>query len=99
MRDKLLTTREVSHILKISEKDVIDLTRSNKIRYLKIAGEFLRFRKDDIINLKQDIQNKFNSNVDSVSSLERWKDFLYFNDFYIISSIIIIILLWVIFKE
>jgi hypothetical protein len=98
LKEKLLTTREVSHILEISEKDVIELTKVGKIPHFKLAGEFLRFQKEAIINLKKDIQRKFNISKETVPLGERISGFFYFNDFYILSTIIIVALLWVIFK-
>jgi len=98
MREKLLTTREVSHILGISEKDVIELTKTEKIPHFKIAGEFLRFSRDNIINLKKEIQKRFNIHNDGVSLSERLRDFFYFNDFYIVSFLVIVVLLWAILK-
>ena len=98
MREKLLTTREVSRILGISEKDVIELTEAGKIPHFKIAGEFFRFNRDNIINLKKEIQRRFNVHSDSVSLSERLRDFLYFNDFYIVSFLIIVVLIWAILK-
>ncbi len=98
MREKLLTTREVSRILGISEKDVIELTEAGKIPHFKIAGEFLRFNRDNIINLKKEIQRKFNIRNDTVSLSERFRDFFYFNDFYIVSFLIIVVLVWAILK-
>ena len=98
MREKLLTTREVSHILGISEKDVIELTEAGKIPHFKIAGEFLRFNREHIINLKKEIQRRFNIHNDTISLPERFRDFFYFNDFYIVSFLIIVVLLWAILK-
>ncbi len=98
MGEKLLTTREVSKILDISEKDVIELTQANKIPHFKVAGEFLRFKKEDIVGLRREIQKKFNIHKEKASLTERIRDFLYFNDFYIISSLIIVVLLWTIIK-
>ena len=45
MREKLLTTREVSKVLGLPEKDIIDLANSNLMPHFKVAGEFLRFRR------------------------------------------------------
>ena len=98
MKDKLLATREVSQILEISEKDVIELTKLDKIPHFKIAGEFLRFKKDDILQLKKEIQAKFNIHREKVPKIEQIREFLHFNDFYLASSLIITILLWTIFK-
>lgn len=98
MKENLLTTREVSQILEISEKDVIELTKLGKIPHFKVAGEFLRFQKENILNLKKDIQVKFNISKEVIPMREKVGSFLYFNDFYILSTVIIVALLWVIFK-
>jgi excisionase family DNA binding protein len=99
MREKLLTTREVSQILGLSEQDVIDLAKANLLPSLKVAGEFIRFRKEDILRVKETIKKKYNLPEKKHHRFERLKEFLYFNDFYIISSAVIIVLFWVIFKD
>ncbi|MCM8774196.1 MAG: helix-turn-helix domain-containing protein [Candidatus Omnitrophica bacterium] len=99
MKEKLLTTREVSQILGISEKEIIDLANANKIPHFKVANEFLRFKKEDILRIKKDIQKKFNVRRDRISWEEKIREFLYFNDFYIISALIILILLYIILKD
>lgn len=98
-REKLLTTREVSQILGLSEKEVIELAEAEKIPHYKVAGEFLRFKKDEILGLKNTIQKKFNIKRSRVSWGERIREFIYFNDFYIISGLVIVFLLWLIFKS
>lgn len=99
MKEKLLTTREVSHILGISEKDIIELTEAGKIPHFKVAGEYLRFKKEDILRLKRDIQRRYNISREKINFFSRVKDFFYFYDFYIFSSAIIIFLLWIILKN
>jgi len=99
MKEKLFTTREVSHTLGISEKDVIGLANKSIIPHFKVAGEFLRFKKEDILKVKPAIKKKYNIPEKKDRSLEQVKEFIYFNDFYLVSATIIIVLLWVIFKD
>ncbi|MCM8786813.1 MAG: helix-turn-helix domain-containing protein [Candidatus Omnitrophica bacterium] len=99
MREKLLTTREVSQILGIPEKDIIDLANANLLPHFKIADQFLRFRKEDILKVKENIRRKYNLPRKKSTFIERLKEFIYFNDFYILSAIIIFILLFLIFKN
>lgn len=94
MRERLLTTREVSQLLGISEKEVIDLANQGEIPAYRVGGEFLRFRREEILK----IRTKFKK-VSSYSWREKISDFFYFNDFYIISLVLISLLLWVIFKS
>jgi excisionase family DNA binding protein len=99
MKEKLLTTREVSQILGLSEKEIIDLASAGLIPHFKIGGEFLRFKKEDIFKIKEDIKAKYNLPAKGYSKREKLKDFFYFYDFYIISLIIILTLLWIIFRD
>ncbi len=99
LEKKLLTTREVSQILGILEKEVIELAQEGKLPYYKVAGEFLRFKKEDILKVKKGIQRKFKVEQRYPSWREKVSDFFYFNDFYIISGVIIVILLWFIFRS
>ena len=99
MREKLLTVREVSNILNLSEKDVIELANANLIPHFKIDGTFLRFKRSDILKIKEEINKKYNFQSKKQNKIEKIKDFFYFNDFYIFSTLIILLLLWIIFKN
>lgn len=99
MRENLLTTREVSQVLGLSEQDVIDLANANLLPSLKLPGEFLRFRKEEILKVKETIKKKYNLPERKYQFAEKLKEFVYFNDFYIVSLTIIITLLFVIFKD
>ncbi len=98
--EKLLTIRDVSLILGISEKEVIELSESGAIPAYKIGGVYLRFKRQQIeeyrkkhqIPLLKHAENKNYSFVDRVN------DFFYFNDFYILSFILIALLLVIIFS-
>lgn len=99
MKEKLLTTREVSQILGLSEQDVIDLAKADLLPSFRVAGEFIRFRKEDILRVKETIKKKYNIPEKKYYRIERIKEFFYFNDFYIISSVVIVVLLWIIFSD
>ena len=98
-REKLFTTREASQILGISEKDVIDLSSTNLIPHFKVAGEFLRFKKEDLLKVKPVIKERYNIPEKKHHYVERMREFLYFNDFYVASAVIIVLLLWAIVKD
>ena len=99
MKEKLFTTREGSQILGISEKEIIDLADKNLIPHFKVAGEFLRFKKEDILKVKPAVRKRYNLSERKHNLLERIREFIYFNDFYLVSATIIILLLWVIIKD
>lgn len=98
-KEKLLTTREASHVLGISEKDIIDLANDNLIAHFKLGGEFLRFRRDDLLHIKPAIKKRYNLPEKKHLRREWLREFFYFNDFYIISSVIIIALVCFIVKD
>lgn len=99
MKGKLLTTREVAGILGISEGEIINLANANLVPHFKVGGKFLRFRQEDVLKIKPAIKKKYHIPEKQYPRLERIKDFVYFNDFYIISALVIVILLWVIVKD
>jgi excisionase family DNA binding protein len=99
MQDKLLTTREVSYILGISEKDVLDLVENNLLPHFKVAGEFVRFKKQDILRVREAVNKKYNLPHYRYKRGERLREFIYFNDFYLVSAAIIIFLIWLVFKD
>ncbi len=94
-----MTTREVSHELGLPEKEIIQLAQNNNIPHFRIGGEFLRFKKDDIIRIKPKLAKEYGLRQDSRNLGSKVKEFLYFNDFYISSTIVIAVLLWLIIKD
>jgi excisionase family DNA binding protein len=99
MREKLLTTREVSQILNISEKDIIDLAHAGVLPHVKVAGEFLRFKHHDIMHVKEKVKKRYNLPEKRSHSRESFREFLYFNDFYIVSGAVAVVLLVIIIKD
>ena len=99
MKENLLATREVSRILGISEKDIIEIANSKHIPHFKVAGEFLRFKKQDILKIRPAIKRRFNLTERKRYYPERIREFVYFNDFYIVSAIIITSLVWIIVRD
>jgi len=98
--EKLLTVRDVSLILDISEKEVVDLAESGAIPAYKVGGVFLRFKREQIQEIKKQRQ-KLHPKIDLASAYpfkDRISDLFYFNDFYILATLIIISLLVIIFR-
>lgn len=99
MEEKLITTREVSVILGISEKDVMDLADTGRLSHFKVAGEFLRFRREDVLKVKHSVKRKQSFTPAKYKKIDKVKEWIYFNDFYIVCTAIIAVLLWVIFSD
>lgn len=94
MTSKLLTIREVASYLNLTEKEVIDLSNAGEIPAYKVGGVYLRFKKEQLDMIKHNI--KPNQSLVSIEGtlLERTRDFIYHNDFYFASLLIIFFLLY-----
>ena len=98
--EKFLTVRDAASILGVSEKEVVDLVEKGTLSAYKIGGIYLRFKKEQIQEVKKHIHPttpKPEPSVDYPAS-ERFSDFFYFNDFYIVAVIVIALLLYAIFR-
>lgn len=98
MREKLYTVREAAQYLGITERDVIDLSQEGTIPAFKVGGVYLRFKKEHLDSIKDKVKPA--SEIDTVpySLSEKWSDFFYYNDFYILSILVISILVYLIFN-
>lgn len=99
MSQNLLTTREVSYELGLSEKEIIQLAQSNRIPHFRIGGEFFRFKKEDVLKVKPKLIKKYGISEDQRHFASKIREFIYFNDFYILSTLAIVSLLWLIVKD
>ena len=107
--EKLLTVREVSLILGLSEKTIVELAENGGIPAYKVGGVFLRFKREQISEfkkkapanlLKRDALQKYAFNsplTEKTTFRDKVSDFFYFNDFYILTLVIIVLLLAIIF--
>ena len=94
---QFISVRETAQILAISEKKVMDLIEGRKLQAYRIADKFLRLKKTDVMQLRNAGMVETESKSIGYSKAERIKDFFYFNDFYIVSSALILFLLYIIF--
>ncbi|MCM8795579.1 MAG: helix-turn-helix domain-containing protein [Candidatus Omnitrophica bacterium] len=100
VEERLLTVRDVSLLLEISEKEVIDLAEEGKIPAYKVAGAYLRFKREQIEAYRKTLRPSSHkiSGLSKYSFGDRLRDFFYFNDFYILSFLLILLLLMMIFR-
>ena len=98
--ERLLTVRDASVILSISEKEVLNLVESGRLPAYKVGGVYLRFKRQQIedfrVSLKP-LDQKYVS-PQKVSFNDRVSDFFYFYDFYLLSILAIILILVFIFN-
>jgi len=99
--EKLLTVRDVSLVLGISEKEVMNLAESGKIPAYKVGGVYLRFQRQQVEVFRKALKPsaaREDSLPHKYSVMDRIGDFFYFNDFYILSGILILLILFIIYR-
>ena len=98
--EKLLTVRDVSLILGISEKEVLDLAENGSIPAYKVGGLYLRFKREQVELFKKIPRpaETISGAAGKYSLREKISDFFYFNDFYILSALLILLILVIIFQ-
>ena len=94
---QFISVRETAQILGVSEKKVMDLIEEKKLLAYRIANQFLRLKKSDVLNVRNSGAVVAETTQAPYTDSEKVKDFFYFNDFYLVSAFIIIVLLYVIF--
>ena len=97
MADQFISVREAAQVLGVSEKKIMELAEETKLQAYRIAGQFIRFKRSDILGLKNTGAVVSESVSHEYTSAERFQDFFYFNDFYLISAAIICFFLYIIF--
>ncbi len=106
IEERYLDVHEASELLDVNEQELWDLVHQHKVPTHNIAGAFLRFKKEDIeeLKIKWRIERELfprrqpsfahESTVGKVTWMDQLRDFWYFNDFYIFCSALIIALLY-----
>lgn len=93
MSEKLLTKKEAAEYLGISEKQLDELVGQGKLPAYRIGNKFLRFKHEhlDVIRHRPSSLTRERKAVASHDQTirDRVVDLLYFNDFYIVSFLII----------
>ena len=99
MSGQYITVRETAQILGISEKKVMDLIDGRKLQAYRIADQFLRLKRAEVMQMRTSGEVVVENIQLEYTNVDRIKDFIYFNDFYIIATVIIIALIYVIFAS
>ena len=96
--DQYISVREAAQIMAVSEKKIVDLIEAKKLVAYRIANQFLRLKKIDVIQLKDSGSVTPESSLDPYTLGEKIQDFFYFNDFYLFCAVVIILLLYIILR-
>ena len=94
--DQFITVRETAQLLGISEKKVMDLVKEDRLKAYKIADQFLRLKRNEVLNIRKSGSVPVENVAIDYTLPERLLDTFYFNDFYIASFLIVLGLLYVI---
>ena len=96
--DNLLSREEVRHYLELEDADLEKFIEKGKLHAYKIGGTYLRFRKEEVLNLKQESQSGKKSKI-SLPWFVRLLDFWRFNNFYILSLLFILALFLIVARS
>ena len=94
---QFISVRETSQILAITEKKVMDLIEEETLQAYRIADKFLRLKRVDVFTLRNTGDIIKENHQIPYTSAERIKDFFHYNNFYLLSSVLILVLLYIIF--
>ncbi len=97
MSGQYITVRETAQILGVSEKKVTDLIEGGQLQAYKIADQFLRLKRNEVMQIRTSGEVVSENVKHEYTVAEKLKDFFYFNDFYIFSFLVIAVLLYIIF--
>jgi excisionase family DNA binding protein len=109
--EKLLSLKAAAEYLDVSEKRLKELSDHGVIPAYRVAGLYLRFRKNQLEKLKgkiSNIQNQYTQYQKARTSFarkvpytvkDRLKDFWHYYDFYIVSLVLMAVILAIIFKH
>ena len=108
LSEDYLSLKEAAQLLEISEVELRGLVQKHQIPSHNMAGVFLRLKKKELEELKikwrierelfpkRDKYFSHKTIVTKAGFFEKIRDFWYFNDFYILCSILIVLLLYAI---
>ena len=94
---QFISVRETAQILTVTEKKVMDLIEAGELQAYRIADKFLRLKRTDVLKLRNTGDVETENDQIPYSPTERVTDFFYYNNFYFISAIFVLVLLYVIF--
>lgn len=87
--NNMLTLDEVKNFLEVEQQVVEKFIQEGVLHAYKIGGVYVRFRKEEVLALKYDVLLKKKKGSDSGSFGQQLWNFWRFNNFYIISLLII----------
>lgn len=96
--NNMLSLEEVKSYLDIDQDEIEKNLKHGRLHAYKIGGTYLRFRKEEVLNLRLELQGKKNKVMSRPAFLARVGDFWRFNNFYIVSLLLVVAIVWVVVK-
>ena len=98
MTEKLLSINEAAEFLHLSVKDLEELVNEGRIPAFHLDGKYLRFRKEDLATFTASLSIRKEEAVEHYTFRDGLHDFFYFNDFYLLSIFLILLILFAILR-
>jgi excisionase family DNA binding protein len=92
-----VTVREAAQILGVAEGKIMQFVEDRKLQAYRIADQYLRFKRTEVQELKNSGHVVSETVKFPYTVQEKIRDLFAYNDFYVVSFIIIIVLLLIIF--
>jgi len=90
----MLTVEEVRQYLEAEQAQIEEYVKKGKLRAYKVGGIYLRFRKDEVLTLRDEVTAKNKNPLKKPSIWSRIYDFWKFNNFYILSILAVAALIY-----
>ena len=97
MEEKLLNIQEAAAFLFLSVEEVEELVNEGKIPAFHLDGKYLRFRREDLVHVRKVLARE-KEPVEHYRFWDGLHDFFYFNDFYLVSLLLILSILFAILR-
>ena len=86
MVDELLSLEEVRQYLNLNQREIQSLIDRGRLDAFRLGGAYLRFRKGQVVDLKTRLR-RYPFSI--AFAIERLQEFWRFNNFYIVSLVVI----------
>jgi len=97
MSQGMLNRSEVLNYLGCDSKALNRHIKKKELTVYKIGGEFERFNRDEVIRVR--LKNPPRGPKSDRSLAEHLKDFWHYNNFYIITSVVLVSLIFYFFRK
>ncbi len=111
LTEDYLSVKDAAAMLEVTETELRELVKKHQVPTHNVAGVFLRMKRKEVeeLKIKWRIERELfpkeqktfahTSTVKKAGFFSKLADFWYFNDFYILCSVLIVLLLYVILSS